>query len=203
MVSPILTIPIRGTANANLDITHWLSILILRRSLFSKSDRLSPFSRGSTMPIKRINIFIATFFSLVIPSSVNAQIEQSIPDIQIPTNTTTIPLGDINQQGGIINNNGSLGQTNSCGRACINFYTDFSRNDSRFGVNLSIPLFAPENELTNAQSKRTLYEVESGYIKSISEACLAKDVIRAELSAKGLARVWNVDYKTLLRPSCG
>jgi hypothetical protein len=112
-------------------------------------------------------------------------------------------LGDFNQQGGIINNNGSLGQTNSCGRSCVNFYTDFSRNDSRFGVNLSIPLSASENELNSAQSKLTLYNVESGYIKAISEACLAKDIIRAELSAKGLARVWNVDYKTLLRPSCG
>ncbi|WP_434683818.1 hypothetical protein [Pseudanabaena minima] len=111
-------------------------------------------------------------------------------------------MGDLTQQG-IINNNGSLGQINNCGRACLNFYTDFSRNDSRFGVNLSIPLFAPENELSSAQSKRTLYDVESGYIKAISEACLAKDIIRAELNAKGLARVWNVDYKTLLRPSCG
>ena len=132
----------------------------------------------------------------------------SIPQTQVPLNTsnfipsTNYPLGDLTQQG-IINNNGSLGQTNNCGRACINFYTDFSRNDSRFGVNLSIPLSAPENELTSAQSKRTLYEVESGFIKAISEACLAKDIIRAELSAKGLARIWNIDYKTLLRPSCG
>lgn len=121
-----------------------------------------------------------------------------------PTNyPSSLPLGDINQQGGIINNNGSLGSQNSCGRACFGVYTDFSRNDFRFGVNLSIPLFTPENELTSAQSKKTLYDVESGYIKTISEACLAKDIVKAELSAKGLARIWNVDYKTLLRPSCG
>ena len=154
------------------------------------------------MITKHTNIFGIALFLLIIPTPINAQIEQAIPNIQIPTNTTTIPL-DINQQGGIINNNGSLGQTNNCGRSCINFYTDFSRNDSRFGVNLSIPLSEPSNELTSAQSKLTLYTVETGFIKAISEACLAKDIIRAELNAKGLARVWNVDYKTLLRPSCG
>ncbi len=142
------------------------------------------------------------------PNFINQQTPQS--PVNIPNNTSniniptsTFPLGDFNQQGGIINNNGSLGQTNNCGRSCINFYTDFSRNDSRFGVNLSIPLSEPSNELSTAQSKRTLYDVESGFIKGISEACLAKDIIRAELNAKGLARVWNVDYKTLLRPSCG
>ncbi len=132
----------------------------------------------------------------------------SVPQTQIPFNTsnfipsTNYPLGDLTQQG-IINNNGSLGQTNSCGRACVYFYTDFSRNDARFGAGINIPLFAPENELTSAQSKKTLYDVESGYIKAIADACQSKDLIRAELSAKGLARIWNVDYKTLLRPSCG
>jgi len=154
------------------------------------------------MITKYTNIFAISFFLIIIPTGVNAQIEQTIPNTQIPTNTTTIPL-DINQQGGIINNNGSLGQTNNCGRSCINLYTDFSRNDYRFGINLSIPLSETSNELTTAQSKRTLYEIESGFIKAISEACLAKDIIRAELNAKGLARVWDVDYKTLLRPSCG
>jgi hypothetical protein len=160
------------------------------------------------MLLKRSYFSITAFILLLIPISVNAQEEQTIPQPQIPLNNSTLnpsinyPLGDLTQQG-IINNNSSLGQTNNCGRSCINFYTDFSRNDSRFGVNLSIPLSEPSNELTTAQSKRTLYEVESGYIKAISEACLAKDIIRAELSAKGLARVWNVDYKTLLRPSCG
>jgi len=142
------------------------------------------------------------------PNLVNQQIPQSPvdilnnpPNIIIPTSNS--PLGDINQQGGIINNNGSSGQQINCGRACLYFYTDFSKNDARFGAGINIPLFAPENELTSAQSKKTLYDVESGYIKAISEACLAKDIIRAELNAKGLARVWNVDYKTLLRPSCG
>lgn len=159
------------------------------------------------MLLKHSYFSVTASILLLIPISVNAQEEQTIPQPQNPLNSSTLnpsinyPLGDLTQQG-IINNNASLGQTNNCGRACINFYTDFSRNDSRFGVNLSIPLFAPENELTSAQSKRTLYDIESGYIKAISEACLAKDIIRAELSAKGLARVWNVDYKTLLRPSC-
>ena len=128
-------------------------------------------------------------------------IPHSAPNINIPTLNS--PLGDINQQGGIINNNGLSGQQINCGRACLYFYSDFSKNDARFGAGINIPLFSPENELTTAQSKKTLYDVESGYIKSISEACQTKDIIRAELSAKGLARIWNVDYKTLLRPSCG
>jgi len=128
----------------------------------------------------------------------------SNPNIPPANYPSSIPLGDINQQGGIINNNnGVLGQQINCGRACLYFYTDFSKNDARFGAGINIPLFAPENELTGAQSKKTLYDVESGYIKTISEACLAKDIVKAELSAKGLARIWNVDYKTLLRHSCG
>ncbi|MBD2175327.1 hypothetical protein H6F42_00155 [Pseudanabaena sp. FACHB-1998] len=142
------------------------------------------------------------------PNLINQQIPQSLvdspnnsPNINIPT--SNFPLGDINQQGGIINNNGLSGQQINCGRACLYFYSDFSKNDARFGAGINIPLFAPENELTTAQSKKTLYDVESGYIKSISEACQTKDIVRAELSAKGLARIWQVDYKTLLRPSCG
>jgi len=162
--------------------------------------------------LKLLKVFYTTAILLLIAIPANAQVDTNIPNPQFPNSSTfpntgfvapTLPLGDINQQGGIINNNGALGQQNSCGRACFGIYTDFSRNDSRFGVNLSIPLFAPENELTSAQSKKTLYDVESGYIKTISEACLAKDIVKAELSAKGLARIWNVDYKTLFRPSCG
>ncbi len=127
----------------------------------------------------------------------------SNPNIPPANYPSSLPLGDINQQGGIINNNnGTLGQQINCGRACLYFYTDFSKNDARFGAGINIPLFAPENELTSAQSKKTLYDVESGYIKAIADACQSKDLMRAELSAKGLARIWNVDYKTLLRPSC-
>ena len=160
------------------------------------------------MPLKHSYVSITASILLLIPISVKAQVEQTIPQPQIPVNNSTLnpsinyPLGDLTQQG-IINNNGSLGQTNNCGRACINFYSDFSRNDSRFGVNLNIPLSEPSNELIRSQSKRTLYEVESGYIKSISDACQVKDSIRAELSAKALGRIWGVEYKTLLRPSCG
>lgn len=161
------------------------------------------------MSLNHFDIFITVFVLLLIPVSVNAQENQNIPQPQIPLNNSTFnpsmnyPLGDVNQQGGIINNNGLSGQQINCGKACIYFYTDFSKNDARFGAGINIPLFAPENELTTAQSRKTLYDVESGYIKSIAEACQTKDIIRAELSAKGLARIWNVDYKTLLRPSCG
>jgi len=162
---------------------------------------------SSLITIASLSIQAQSALAQFEPNLVNQNSTVNPSNIFNPNDSSTIypslPLGDINQQGGIINNNGGLGQQNSCGRACINFYTDFSRNDSRFGVNLSIPLFAPENELTSAQSKRTLYDVESGYIKAISDACQAKDIVKAELSAKGLARIWNVDYKTLFRPSCG
>ena len=49
---------------------------------------------------------------------------------------------------------------------------------------------ASENELTSDRAKRTLYDVESGYIKTISEACQSKDFIRAELSAKRVFEKW-------------
>ena len=58
-------------------------------------------------------------------------------------------------------------------------------------------------ELINIQKQRSESEIATTYIKSISDACQAKDSMRAELSAKALGRIWNVDYKTLLRPSCG
>jgi hypothetical protein len=58
-------------------------------------------------------------------------------------------------------------------------------------------------QLVDIQKQRSESEITSNYIKAISDACQAKDSIRAELSAKGLARIWNVDYKTLIRPSCG
>jgi hypothetical protein len=81
----------------------------------------------------------------------------SISNPNIPSNSypSSLPLGDINQQGRIINNNnGTSGQQINCGRACIYFYTDFSKNDARFGAGINIPLFTPENELTTAQSKK-------------------------------------------------
>jgi hypothetical protein len=91
------------------------------------------------MLLKHSHISITASILLLIPISVNAQEEQTIIQPQIPLNNSNVnpsinyPLGDLTQQG-IINNNGTLGQPNSCGRSCINFYTDFSRNDSRFGV---------------------------------------------------------------------
>jgi hypothetical protein len=58
-------------------------------------------------------------------------------------------------------------------------------------------------QLVGIQKQRSESEIETNYIKLISDACQAKDSIRAELSAKALGRIWNVDYKTLLNPSCG
>ena len=58
-------------------------------------------------------------------------------------------------------------------------------------------------QLVDIQKQRSESEIATNYIKAISDACQTKDSIRAELSAKALGRIWNVDYKTLLRPSCG
>jgi hypothetical protein len=58
-------------------------------------------------------------------------------------------------------------------------------------------------QLVDIQKQRSESEIATTYIKSIADACQAKDSIRAELSAKALGRIWNVDYKTLLNPSCG
>ena len=58
-------------------------------------------------------------------------------------------------------------------------------------------------QLVDIQKQRSESEIATSYIKAISDACQAKDSIRAELTAKALGRIWNVDYKTLLRPSCG
>jgi len=146
---------------------------------------------------------VSSFYSNAVQAQSAQQNIQNPTDLSnlIPPTNPTFPYGDINQQGGIINN-GINGQSN-CGRACLGFYTDFSRNDTRFGINLSIPLSAPENEVTSAQAKRTLYDVEAGYIKGIAEACQSKDYLRAELNAKGLARVWSItDPKALLSNSC-
>ncbi|MTJ15845.1 MULTISPECIES: hypothetical protein [unclassified Dolichospermum] len=55
-------------------------------------------------------------------------------------------------------------------------------------------------QLVNIQKQRSESEIGRDYIKMIADACQAKDLFRAELTAKGLARIWNVDYKGL---SCG
>lgn len=58
-------------------------------------------------------------------------------------------------------------------------------------------------QLIDIQKQRSESEIATNYIKSISDACQAKDSIRAELNAKALGRIWNVNYKTLLNPNCG
>ena len=57
--------------------------------------------------------------------------------------------------------------------------------------------------MIDIQRQRSEAEIASNYIKLIADACQARDLIRAELSARGLARIWNIDYKTLLGNSCG
>lgn len=57
-------------------------------------------------------------------------------------------------------------------------------------------------QLVTIQQQRSESEISSNYIKIIADACQNKDIIRAELTAKALARIWQVDYQTLLRPNC-
>ena len=58
-------------------------------------------------------------------------------------------------------------------------------------------------QLVDIQKQRSESEITTNYIKAIADACQSKDSVRAELTAKALGRIWNVDYKTLLHPSCG
>lgn len=58
-------------------------------------------------------------------------------------------------------------------------------------------------QLIDIQKQRSESEISSNYIKTIADACQNKDIITAELTAKALARIWSVDYKTLLHPNCG
>lgn len=57
-------------------------------------------------------------------------------------------------------------------------------------------------QLVNIQQQRSESEIASNYIKTIADACQNKDIVRAELTAKALGRIWNVDYKTLLHSNC-
>ena len=57
-------------------------------------------------------------------------------------------------------------------------------------------------QLVDIQKQRSESEIATNYIKAIADACQVKDSIRAELNAKGLGRIWNVDYKTLINSNC-
>jgi hypothetical protein len=58
-------------------------------------------------------------------------------------------------------------------------------------------------QMVDMQRQRNEFEIANNYIKLIKEACQARDFITAELTARGLARIWNEDYKDLLRNHCG
>jgi hypothetical protein len=58
-------------------------------------------------------------------------------------------------------------------------------------------------QMMDIQRQRNEFEIANNYIKLISEACQARDFSTAELNARGLARIWNQDYKALLGNSCG
>ncbi len=57
--------------------------------------------------------------------------------------------------------------------------------------------------MMDMQRQRNEFEIISNYTKQISEACQARNFITAELNARGLARILNVDYKVLLEKHCG
>lgn len=57
-------------------------------------------------------------------------------------------------------------------------------------------------QMMDMQRQRNEAEISSNYIKLISEACQARNFITAELNARGLARIWNQDYKVLLENYC-
>ena len=57
--------------------------------------------------------------------------------------------------------------------------------------------------MMDMQRQRNEFEIISNYTKLIKEACQARDFITAELNARGLARILDVDYKVLLENRCG
>jgi len=76
-------------------------------------------------------------------------------------------------------------------------------------IGLIVSFDSPDK--TNAESNRQIVEIQqqrseneiaSIYIKAIADACQTKDLIRAELSAKALARIWAVEYVSLLSHNC-
>ena len=149
-------------------------------------------------------------------ASVSSPITQNPGSVTV-TPTTLLQTGS-NNYANVNSNIGSLNYPNcggSCGFAIMrttptNNINGTSSNQIEGIIGVIHSFRSPDQknaetnrQLIDIQKQRSESEIASNYIKAIADACQAKDSIRAELSAKGLARIWNVDYKTLLHPSCG
>lgn len=149
-------------------------------------------------------------------ASVSSPITQNPGSVTV-TPTTLLQTGS-NNYANVNSNIGSLNYPN-CGGSCgfvimrttpTNNINGTSSNQIEGIIGVIHSFRSPDQknaetnrQLIDIQKQRSESEIASNYIKAIADACQAKDSIRAELSAKGLARIWNVDYKTLLHPSCG
>ena len=149
-------------------------------------------------------------------ASVSSPITQNPGSVTV-TPTTLLQTGS-NNYANVNSNIGSLNYPNcggSCGFAIMrttptNNINGTSSNQIEGIIGVIHSFSSPDQknaetnrQLIDIQKQRSESEIASNYIKAIADACQAKDSIRSELSAKGLARIWNVDYKTLLHPSCG
>lgn len=111
--------------------------------------------------------------------------------------------GDINQQGGIINNGF---QAVNCGNAC--FYSYFEINklqtfsgeniETKLGVGINVPLSNANSSLTQAQADQIKNQDAHTYIDALNTACQAKNFFAVELNARGLARIWGINYQTFV-----
>jgi hypothetical protein len=149
-------------------------------------------------------------------ASVSSPITQNPGSVTV-TPTTLLQTGS-NNYANVNSNIGSLNYPN-CGGSCgfvimrttpTNNINGTSSNQIEGIIGVIHSFRSPDQknaetnrQLIDIQKQRSESEIASNYIKAIADACQAKDSIRSELSAKGLARIWNVDYKTLLHPSCG
>ena len=149
-------------------------------------------------------------------ASVSSPITQNPGSVTV-TPTTLLQTGS-NNYANVNSNIGSLNYPN-CGGSCgfvimrttpTNNINGTSSNQIEGIIGVIHSFRSPDQknaetnrQLIDIQKQRSESEIASNYIKAIADACQAKDSIIAELSAKGLARIWNVDYKTLLHPSCG
>ncbi|WP_143046350.1 hypothetical protein [Trichormus sp. NMC-1] len=149
-------------------------------------------------------------------ASVTSSATQSAGSLTV-TPTTLLQTGS-NNYANVNSNTGSLNYPN-CGGTCsfaimrttpTNNLNGTGGNQIEGVIGVIHSFSSPDQtnaetnrQLVDIQKQRSESEITSNYIKIIADACQAKDLIRAELNAKGLARIWNVDYKTLLHPSCG
>jgi hypothetical protein len=139
------------------------------------------------------------------------------PNAITVTPTTLLQTGN-NNYANVNSNLGALNYPN-CGGTCAFAIMRTTSNNNNFngttnnqieGVFGVIHSFSSPDQ-TNAQSNRQLVNIQqqrsesdivSNYINTIADACKSKDMVRAELTAKALARIWKEDYQSLLNRNC-